>query len=137
LCNRKSQTENRRTPFNLNAFCRAACLATGASAVQQMTKIAESFNRVLLLKFDNGTEAVALFPTQMAGPPHFTTASEVATMEFLRHRLGLPVPRVLAYDADASMHEVGAEFIIMEKVAGIPLWRSWIATPPGIKRDTA
>lgn len=122
LYNKKSQCEARKTPFNVEAFCRAACTATGAGAVTHISKISESFNRVFLVKFDNGSEAIARFPTQLAGPPHYATASEVATMEFLRRRIGIPVPRVLAWNSSASTHEVSAEFILMEKAPGRSLY---------------
>ncbi|XP_006462390.1 hypothetical protein AGABI2DRAFT_186311 [Agaricus bisporus var. bisporus H97] len=121
LYNERSQREARRTPFNVEAFCRTACAATGATAVTQISKISESINRVLLVKFENGSEAIARFPTRLGGTPHHSTASEVATMEFLRRRIGIPVPRVIAWNSRASTHEVQAEFILMEKVSGRPL----------------
>jgi hypothetical protein len=49
---------------------------------------------------------VARFSMQMAGLARYTVASD---------GLGLAVPRVLSYSTDASSHEVGAEFILMEK----------------------
>ena len=41
------------------------------------------YNKVFLLTMDNGTEVVAKVPNLNAGPPHYTTASEVATMEYV------------------------------------------------------
>jgi hypothetical protein len=38
------------------------CAAVGARAVQDITKIAQSFDQVLLMHFDNGAEVVAWFP---------------------------------------------------------------------------
>lgn len=106
----------------MDAFFHVASTATGAGAVLQMSKISESFNRVFLMKFENGSEAIARFPTQLAGPPQYAVASEVATMEFLRRRVGIPVPRVLAWNSKASEHEVGSEFILMEKAPGKSLY---------------
>ncbi|EGN99489.1 hypothetical protein SERLA73DRAFT_182452 [Serpula lacrymans var. lacrymans S7.3] len=83
-----------------------------------MVKINESLNRVFLLRFNNGCEAIARFPTSLAGPSHFTTASEVATIDFLRRRLGFPIPAVLAWNSRAESTDVGAEFILMEKASG-------------------
>lgn len=40
-------------------------------------------NKVFLLVLDNGAEVVAKIPNPNAGPPHYTTASEVATMDFV------------------------------------------------------
>jgi hypothetical protein len=105
----------------VEAFCRIACSATGATAVTGISKISESINRIFLVKFENGSEAIARFPTRLAGPSHYTTASEVATMDFLRRRIGIPVPRVIAWNSRASTHQVQAEFILMEKVSGRPL----------------
>ncbi|KAJ5442947.1 hypothetical protein N7445_004698 [Penicillium cf. griseofulvum] len=60
------------------------------------TKFAEGgFNKVFLLRANNGREEIARIPTPIAGPPHYTTASEVATRNFLRSVLKLPVPEVL------------------------------------------
>ena len=85
-----------------------------------MEKIAESLNRVFLVTFQNGQQVIVRIPTPISGPSHFSTASEVATMDFLR-RLGIPVPIVLAWSSRAQSTEVESEFIIMEKVDGLPL----------------
>ncbi|KAH7930175.1 hypothetical protein BV22DRAFT_1028686 [Leucogyrophana mollusca] len=90
-----------------------------------MVKINESMNRVFLLRFDSGREAIARFPTSLAGPSHFTTASEVATIDFLRRRLGFPIPPVLAWSSRAEGTDVGAEFILMEKASGCLLSDVW------------
>lgn len=41
------------------------------------------YNKAMLLTMDNGTQVVAKVPNPNAGKPHFTTASEVATMDFV------------------------------------------------------
>jgi hypothetical protein len=89
-----------------------------------MEKIAESLNRVFLVTFQNGQQVIARIPTPISGPSHFSTASEVATMDFLR-RLGIPVPKVLAWSSHAQSTEVESEFIIMEKANGLPLTEIW------------
>lgn len=89
-----------------------------------MKKIAESLNRVFLVTFQNGQQVIARIPTLISGPPHYTTASEVAAMDFLR-RLGMPVPKVVAWSSRAQETEVESEFIIMEKVKGEPLTPIW------------
>ncbi|OQE40809.1 hypothetical protein PENCOP_c005G08983 [Penicillium coprophilum] len=92
-------------------------------AVQQdycpdIMKLAEGgFNKVFLLRAKNGREVIARIPPPIAGPPHYTTASEVGTMDFLRTVLKLPVPQVLAYSLSAGI-PVGAEYMIMERVEG-------------------
>ena len=90
-----------------------------------MVKINESLNRVFLVRFNTGYEAIARFPTPLAGPPHFSTASEVATIDFLRRQLAFPIPRVLKWSSRAESTDVGAEFILMEKAAGCLLSDVW------------
>ncbi|KAJ5631942.1 hypothetical protein N7490_008281 [Penicillium lividum] len=101
-------------------------------AVQQdycpdIAKLAEGgFNKLFLLRAKNGREVIARIPTPIAGPPHYTTASEVATMDFLRAVLKLPVPKVLAYST-SSDNPVGAEYILMERVEGDSLSSRWLS----------
>ncbi len=45
-------------------------------------------------------------------PRRLVTASEVATLEFLRVELELPVPKVLAW-SDSNGNTVGCEYIVM------------------------
>lgn len=48
-------------------------------------------NKGFLLTMDNGMEVFAKLPNPNAGPAHYTTASEVATREFVsaRRAIGL------------------------------------------------
>ncbi len=41
------------------------------------------FNKAFLLTMDNGIEVLAKLPNPNAGPAFYTTASEVATLEFV------------------------------------------------------
>lgn len=102
--------------------------AVGQDRWNHIDKLAEGgFNKVFLLKSgDTQEEVIARIPTPIAGPPHYTTASEVATLNFLRNVLGLPVPKVLAYSA-TSMNPVGAEYIIMERIHGESLASRWLS----------
>lgn len=84
------------------------------------------FNKVFLLTMDDGSEVVARIPTPIAGPRGLTTASEVATMRFLRETLHIPVPRVLAY-SPTSDNPVGAEYILMERLRGETLGPKWLS----------
>lgn len=93
----------------------------------RIVKMAEGgFNKVFLLTMDDGHEVIARIPTPIAGPRHFTTASEVATMNFLRNVLELPVPRIFAYSA-TDANPVGAEYIIMERLHGESLASRWLS----------
>ncbi|RDL37379.1 uncharacterized protein BP5553_04812 [Venustampulla echinocandica] len=76
---------------------------------------------------DSGTQVVAKVPNPNAGLPHFTTASQVATMDFARNVLGNPVPNIFAWSSKAAENPVDAEYIIMEKLQGIELERVWLS----------
>ena len=66
---------------------------------------------------DTGEDVVARIPFRNAGPLSLLTRSEVATMDFVRTRIGAPIPKVLAWDA-SSENDVGCEYLIMEKCTG-------------------
>lgn len=70
---------------------------------------------------------IARIPCPLAGPSHLVTASEVATLEFAREVLKLPVPQVLTWSGANRdrTNGVGADFIIMEEVRGVPLGNRW------------
>jgi aminoglycoside phosphotransferase (APT) family kinase protein len=58
--------------------------------------------------------------------PYFKTASEVATLQFVRKSTSVPVPRVIAFDSSAD-NELGFEWILVTKLPGValePLWES-------------
>ncbi|KAI9733948.1 MAG: Phosphotransferase enzyme [Cirrosporium novae-zelandiae] len=60
---------------------------------------------------------MARIPHPNAGPPMYTTASEVATMDFAQSILQIPVSNVLAWGA-TTKNSVGSEYIIKEEVKG-------------------
>ncbi|RJE24397.1 Phosphotransferase enzyme family [Aspergillus sclerotialis] len=82
------------------------------------------YNKAYILTMSNGDELIARLPNPNAGPEFYTTASEVATRNFVRDVLGIPVPKIRAWLTDAS-NPVGAEYIIEEKAAGQPLGGLW------------
>lgn len=91
----------------------------------RITKLAEGgFNRVFLIKMDDGFEAIAKLPYRVAGPKHYATASEAATLHYLRSQ-GIPVPKVYGYSSSEN-NPVGAEYIIMEKASGVGLQTRWL-----------
>ncbi|RMZ79462.1 hypothetical protein DV738_g3395, partial [Chaetothyriales sp. CBS 135597] len=116
----------RHVRFNVNELARCAAEAIGAKSCVNIEKYPDGmYNKTMLLTMDNGSQVVAKVPNPNAGLPHFTTASEVATMDFAQRVLGTPVPRVLAWSSKAHDNPVGAEYIIMDKVPGIELERVW------------
>ncbi|RPA72924.1 hypothetical protein BJ508DRAFT_58412 [Ascobolus immersus RN42] len=84
------------------------------------------YNQAYLIRFGSGGGAKKELVFRAALPvyPHYKTASEVATLEFLRnHCTGLPVPRVHFYNtsSDPSENELRFEWILMERVEGVDL----------------
>ncbi|KAI4764822.1 hypothetical protein E4T51_02233 [Aureobasidium sp. EXF-12344] len=108
--------------FNVTELARYAAKAVQADRCLTIRKLPDGmFNRVLLLSMDNGKEVVAKIPNPNAGQPHLTTASEVATMKFVREVLGTPLPEVYAWSSRTEETLVGAKFILMEKMDGVEL----------------
>ncbi|KAH6912783.1 hypothetical protein BKA70DRAFT_1370267 [Coprinopsis sp. MPI-PUGE-AT-0042] len=113
--------------FNIDALKKAAVSSARAGDVTSIRKIAEGrCNKVFHVQLSEGGQVIARIPTPLAGPPHLVTASEVATMDFLRNRLGLTqVPRVLSWSSRAEGTPVGAEYIIMDVADGVELHSVW------------
>ncbi|DAA73798.1 TPA_exp: Uncharacterized protein A8136_4001 [Trichophyton benhamiae CBS 112371] len=127
ICNEDARLRERHVRFNVAELQHAAVKAVNRKHCRNIVKFAEGgFNRVFLLTMDDGSEVVARIPTPIAGPPRLTTASEAATMQFLRDVLHISVPRVFAYSA-TSDNVVGAEYILMERLKGEPLSSRWLS----------
>lgn len=125
--NEKERMAERYVRFNVPELMRTAAMAVGRDRCVDITKVAEGgFNKIFLLTMDDGYEVMARIPTPIAGPAHYTTASEVATMDFLRTRLDIPAPKVFAWASRVGgENAVGAEYIIMEKMQGDSLASRW------------
>ncbi|KAL2835767.1 kinase-like domain-containing protein [Aspergillus pseudodeflectus] len=90
----------------------------------RIAKLAEGgFNRVFLITMDDGFEVIAKIPYRLAGPRHYATASEAATLHFL-HSKGIPVPKLYGYSSSED-NPVGVEYIVMEKASGVCLQSRW------------
>ncbi len=127
--NEKERMAERYVRFNVPELMRTAARAVGRDRCVEIMKFAEGgFNKVFLLTMDDGYEVIARIPTPIAGPAHYTTASEVATMDYLRTRLDIPAPKVFAWASRVgSENPVGAEYIIMEKMQGESLASRWVS----------
>ncbi|KAL1986892.1 hypothetical protein VTN96DRAFT_5309 [Rasamsonia emersonii] len=80
------ELSSRYVRFNVNELARVAAQATGHGSRHcvKIEKLADGMhNKALLLTMDNGLQVVGKIPNPNAGRPYFTTASEVATMEFV------------------------------------------------------
>ena len=74
----------RYVQFNVNELARCAAEAVGAESCVEISKYPyDIYNKSMLLIMNNGSQVVAKVPNPNAGLPHFTTASEVATMDFV------------------------------------------------------
>jgi hypothetical protein len=90
---RRSSFRRRRISFNVTELCKVAVKATGSKLCFDLTKLPEgNFNKVFLMVMNNGKEIIAKPPNPNAVRPHFTTASEVVIMDFVRVQLLLGLP---------------------------------------------
>lgn len=85
VCDETYEMSQRYVRFNVNELACLAVDAVGAKLCVSVEKYPDGmYNKAMLLTMDNGTQVVAKVPNPNAGKPHFTTASEVATMDFVR-----------------------------------------------------
>ncbi|KAH8726640.1 kinase-like domain-containing protein [Phaeosphaeriaceae sp. PMI808] len=125
LWNEEEQLRERHRRFNVLELQKAAVNAVGSRSCTEISKIGEgNFNKVFKLTMDDQSVVIARIPHPNAGPPTVTTASEVATMDFARSVLGIPVPKVLDYSVDAA-NPVGSEYILMGGAEGVQLSSLW------------
>ena len=88
---------------------------------------AGTFNKLFLLHpMNNAGGAPESFIMRVSLPvdPYFKTASEVATLQFVRKNTSIPVPQIIAFDPSAD-NELGFEWILMTKLSGVPLESLW------------
>ena len=94
LWNEKQQFERRYVKFNLPELLNVAARATGATRCIEVQKLPEgNFSKAFLITMDDGQQIIAKLPNPNAGRSHYTTASEVATMDYVRHPLSSPLSR--------------------------------------------
>ncbi|EPE27516.1 Protein kinase-like (PK-like) [Glarea lozoyensis ATCC 20868] len=126
--NESRRLSERYLEFDLGQLLKAAVAAGSSSGARSCTSLLKGKeglnNKAYLLTMDNGAEVFAKLPNPCAGPSFYTTASEVATREFLREVLNIPTPRIIAWSGDRS-NPVRAEYILEEKAPGKPLGRLW------------
>ncbi|KAH5433184.1 hypothetical protein HBI32_055360 [Parastagonospora nodorum] len=135
LWNEREQLQARFRRFDIPSLQQAACQAVGAEKCISIEKIGEgNYNKAFRLEMEDGRKVIAKAPHPNAGPPSITTASEVATMEFARTVLNIPVPRVFAWSAN-EQNPVQAEYIIMEEARGSQLHEVWDELPLRKKVD--
>ncbi|KAG8759213.1 Phosphotransferase enzyme [Ceratobasidium sp. 428] len=82
-------------------------------------------SKSFLMTLNTGRELVANIVNPLYGPAYPIFASEVATMEYARDRLGAPIPRVLDWCTDKDSTPVQAAYMITEKPEGVMLEEVW------------
>lgn len=121
---RKQQEHARK--FNLKALedvvIKAAGSVIGTTPVR-LEKLAEGASNEAFLAVVDKKRFIVEIPDAVI-PPRLVTVSEVATLDFLRSELGLPVPRVFPW-SHSNDNPVGCKFIIMEEAQGRPLNPVW------------
>lgn len=86
LWNESDQLQRRYRKFDLKALIRVTENAVGNDAsCLEVTKLPRgNFNKTFLLTMHDGRQLIARLPNPNAGRRHYTTASEVATMDYVR-----------------------------------------------------
>lgn len=84
LWDEEQQLQARYKSFNVPQLQTLAAQAIGSKTCDSISKLAEgSFNKVFRLEMNDGRSILARIPNPNAGPAFYTTASEVATIEFV------------------------------------------------------
>ena len=84
LVDESENLKKREIQFSMNELAKVAADKIGASKCVSIRKYPDGmYNKAYLLSMEDGQEVVAKVPNPNAGIPHFTTASEVATMDFV------------------------------------------------------
>jgi hypothetical protein len=84
LWDEQKQLRDRYNIFNVAELQRVAAKSVGSKSCASMIKLPEEqFNKVFRLVMNDGKVVIASLPNPNAGPSFYTTASEVATMEFV------------------------------------------------------
>jgi len=87
--------------FDMNELVKVAASSVGAARCVDVKKFPDGmFNKAFLMLMDDGQEFVAKVPNPNAGRAHYTTASEVATMDFVS------VTRLTAIETRTGLTEI-------------------------------
>jgi hypothetical protein len=81
---------SRYVKFNMEELIKRATESVGLTFAQcaLVEKFPDGmFNKTFLFTMHDGRQVVGKVPNPNAGRPHYTTASEVATMDFVRRTL--------------------------------------------------
>lgn len=124
--NESKRLKERYLHFNIAELSKVAATSLGRKDgdVRSVKKLAEGgFNRTFALTMNDGFQVIARLPYPSTQPKRLVVASEVATLDLVRHH-GVPAPQIYGYSTDSN-NPVGAEYILMEKVKGRSLGDVW------------
>lgn len=131
IYNEQLRLTERYLEFDVPALRNAIAASSNRSSsdIVSFFKLSEGgFNRVFEATFSDGKHVIARIPYPSTGPEHYTVASEVATLDYLRLH-GITTPKVYSW-CSTRANPVGAEYIIMEKLDGTPLGEIWHTMSP-------
>ena len=86
MSNEAHELAIRRVEFNMNELAKTAAGSIGCTLAQcvHIEKFPDGmFNKSFLFTMQDGSQVVGKVPNPNAGRAHYTTASEVATMDFV------------------------------------------------------
>lgn len=127
--NEEQELRERYRKFNVDGLKRVAKEALGDGSCISISKHTEGANcKVFSLVMEDGFEAFAKLLAPTVVPGNYVISSEVATLDFLRSELSVPVPHVYGWNTNTSpdVNPVEAEFILMEKIRGVCLNDIWM-----------
>ncbi|KAL3485642.1 kinase-like domain-containing protein [Aspergillus germanicus] len=130
LTNESQESTQRHAPFNVDELAKLAVRAAeetsnGRRECIDIEKLADGMhNKAIRFTMDDGFQVIGKVPNPNAGLPHYTTASEVATMDFMRSVLDTPVPKILVWNSSFD-NPVAVEYILMENARGVSLSKIW------------
>ncbi|KAJ7606653.1 protein kinase subdomain-containing protein PKL/CAK/Fmp29 [Roridomyces roridus] len=123
IYNEALRLSERRTIFNIAGLRLLAAQSVGRtpSDIISLTKLAEgSWNRSFLITMRDDFQMVARIPYPCNEPSYYLLASEVATMDYLRNVVGIPIPQVYGYSAEEE-NAAETRYIFMEYMRGSEL----------------
>lgn len=121
LWDEPAQLSRRYVKFDMAQLAQIAAESVGASSCVEIEKVPEgNFNKTFLLTMDDGNKVIAKVPNPNAGRRHFATASEVATMDFVRKPVLLCAVKVAnkTMAGKECLENPGSQSVCMELPAG-------------------
>ncbi|RGB28951.1 hypothetical protein C1646_745580 [Rhizophagus diaphanus] len=118
----KSSRYSVEIEYNLEGFKKIALKVFGKSCIS-INKLGEGgFHKVFILKMEDDSEYIGRIA--FSEYPYWKTESEIAVMKYIRERTSIKVPAVYHYDSSKE-NLVKQEYIIMKKLTGIALSKTW------------